>query len=81
MVQEKRCGVLSAMLHEWYSTQPADISRLDRITPTMIQKNAHSAPKLNTRRAAEARGLVPWVQLLADEYLQGSEVGALPCDS
>ena len=69
--QEERCKQLYADLVVYYQRE-GTTSRLDMLTPTMIQASASAPPKLRAK-AAEARLLVPFLVEHAEKMLGDSE--------
>ena len=69
--QEERCKQLYADLVMYYQREKTT-SRLDTLTPTMIQASASASPKLRAK-AAEARLLVPFLVEHAEKMLGDSE--------
>ena len=65
--QKARVSNLFLLIKDLYRDL-GSTSKLDNLTPLMLQKKAGGAPKLRAK-AGEARDLVPVAKILADSYL------------
>ena len=69
---KERCGQLFLELQGWYRTQQVD-SKLDWLTPGMLNIGKKPPPKLNCK-AAEARALVPFALWLCNKWLINDDI-------